>query len=120
MKLTTVAIPAAVLALAFTAAPAQAKTPPPVSITITTTCLVSGLLASDYTATATLTGPGTINLVSKNKGVLATAITLPASVDYFGPVGVKTDEVDAVDAAGHVVGSVQVHTPCVKAAQGQA
>lgn len=110
-----------VIALLF-AAPASAKTPPPVSISVATTCLVSGLLDSDYRATATLTGTvSAVDVYSENKGLLASNVALPGTVNYFSPVGVKTDNV-FVTAVGSTkeLASINVHTPCVKAPQGQA
>lgn len=122
MKVLSTIAAALLLALVALGAPASAKTPPPVTITVTTTCLVAGIMPSDYSATAQLVGNvGPVDLHSAGKGLLASNVTLPASVSYFGPVGVSTDNV-YVTAPGSSapIASVNVHTPCVKAPQGQA
>lgn len=111
----------AILTLCALTAPAEAKTPPPVTITVSTTCVVAGLMPSDYHATATITGTGPVDLHADSKGLLASNVALPAQVDYFGPVGVSTDDVYATTVDGtKQLGDVKVHTPCVKAAQGSA
>lgn len=105
-------------------APAGAKTPPPVAITVAPTCVVSGLMPSDYHAVVTLASATVtaVDLHSDGKGLLATNVAVPSNTfSYFGPVGVKTDDVTAtLPGTSTVVGTFQVKSPCVKPPQGQA
>lgn len=120
----TLSVLAAIVAVGALAAPASAKGggASPVTITLTSaTCNVSGLLASDYNATVALTGTVAAVDLHDATGLLAANVTLPGLVTYFGPVGQKTDNVYATLPGSSVeIASLNVHTPCVKAPQGQA